>query len=345
MKNLSTSIKLHPSNNMLDGRSCYIDNIRFILIFLVVCAHFMEYSGVFKTSFKFIYLFHMPAFIFISGYFTKPEQSAQKNLGLFSLYFICFTIFYFVGTFLLGKELKFTLLNPNSFIGLWYLLSLCIWNLIVPFFAQMKASIVIPLTFLIGLLIGLDNSIGTFLSLSRVFVFFPFYMLGYYAHRYKWLEKSKSFRWTPVLAIGIILFLVFIFWSHTISVSTFILTSKRSYATMKMTPIEGLIRRGRFYLASSAMCWAFFILIPQCKLFFTQFGKNTISVYFFHLILIYCLIEWEMLPAIAEKYSRFSILLIALAITFLFSLPIFVKPFNWILKAKFSWIRANNIQN
>lgn len=287
MKNLFSSINPHPSNNMLDGRSCYIDNIRFVLIFLVVFAHFIQYANVFKTLFKFIYLFHMPAFIFISGYFSKPERSAQKNLGLFSLYSICFTIFFLAGTFILGKTLKFTLLNPNSFIGLWYLLSLCMWNLLLPFFIQMKPSVAIFLTFLIGLLVGLDNSIGTFLSLSRVFVFFPFYILGYYAHQYKWLEKSKSFRWTPVIALCIILFLAFLIWTHTVPVSTYILTAKRSYATMKMTPIEGLIRRGRFYLASTVMCWAFFMLIPQCKLFFTQFGKNTISVYFFHLLIIY----------------------------------------------------------
>ena len=62
-------------------RSLIWDNYKGILIFLVVFAHFLyahsvEYpSGIVHKVVTFIYLFHMPAFVFISGYFGKSERS------------------------------------------------------------------------------------------------------------------------------------------------------------------------------------------------------------------------------------------------------------------------------
>ena len=55
-------------------RDYYFDNLKFILIFLVVLGH---YCGSYLESwlmlgiYNFIYSFHMPLFIFISGYFSR----------------------------------------------------------------------------------------------------------------------------------------------------------------------------------------------------------------------------------------------------------------------------------
>ena len=51
-----------------------MDNIKAMLIILVVVGHLLELflkSGNVKTIYKIIYSFHMPLFIFISGYFAK----------------------------------------------------------------------------------------------------------------------------------------------------------------------------------------------------------------------------------------------------------------------------------
>ncbi|MFZ7944441.1 acyltransferase family protein, partial [Neobacillus sp. 19] len=56
-------------------RSKYFDNAKFILIFLVVFGHLIsplkERDRILFTLYTVIFLFHMPAFIFISGYFAK----------------------------------------------------------------------------------------------------------------------------------------------------------------------------------------------------------------------------------------------------------------------------------
>ena len=58
------------------ARDFHIDNIKGVLIFLVVLGHMLGYlqetHSAFATGVRtFIYFFHMPGFIFMSGYLAK----------------------------------------------------------------------------------------------------------------------------------------------------------------------------------------------------------------------------------------------------------------------------------
>ena len=59
----------------LKERIYYWDNLKFILIAFVALGHFVEVQindfSNFKGAFLFIYLFHMPLFVFITGFFLK----------------------------------------------------------------------------------------------------------------------------------------------------------------------------------------------------------------------------------------------------------------------------------
>ena len=65
--------------------SYLIDNIKVILIFLVVFNHIIAFQLV-KTEevIRYIWyaitIFHMPAFVFISGYLSKKPQNVLKNV-------------------------------------------------------------------------------------------------------------------------------------------------------------------------------------------------------------------------------------------------------------------------
>lgn len=57
------------SNINLQKRNPYWDNFKGILIILVVFAHYLwayRYQPVSNTLVRYIYMFHMPAFIFVS---------------------------------------------------------------------------------------------------------------------------------------------------------------------------------------------------------------------------------------------------------------------------------------
>lgn len=79
------------------NRDYHIDNIKGILIFLVVCGHLLTYpqetGSTLATGVRtFIYFFHMPGFIFMSGYlakgFLKKEYKGEKLLSYAWLYLL-----------------------------------------------------------------------------------------------------------------------------------------------------------------------------------------------------------------------------------------------------------------
>ena len=63
------------------------DNIKFILIFLVVLGHFADFHTAtslnMRRLFFYIYIFHMPLFIFISGLFSKKTINEKKYKKIF----------------------------------------------------------------------------------------------------------------------------------------------------------------------------------------------------------------------------------------------------------------------
>lgn len=75
-------------------RSVYWDNIKGLLMLLTVFAHILyqlqSNSPAINSIVDYIYMFHMPAFVFVCGYFGKSENSHSFGaiIKLLFLYFI-----------------------------------------------------------------------------------------------------------------------------------------------------------------------------------------------------------------------------------------------------------------
>ena len=83
--------------SVVSTRNYHIDNIKGILIILVVCGHLISTLQDTNSTFAIgirtlIYFFHMPGFIFMSGYlakgFLKKEYKGEKLLSYAWLYLI-----------------------------------------------------------------------------------------------------------------------------------------------------------------------------------------------------------------------------------------------------------------
>ena len=64
---------------MGSSRDLRFDGLKFLLIFLVVLGHltFKDYGVGVKSM---IYSFHMPVFVFLSGYFTSFSSDKEKKI-------------------------------------------------------------------------------------------------------------------------------------------------------------------------------------------------------------------------------------------------------------------------
>ena len=112
-----------PSGNT-KKRDYLFDNYKALLIALVVIGHFIELSykdNEFLYALKWLVVsFHMPAFIFISGYFSKRTLSLGILFQKLAIpYFIYEIIYYLVYTFIIHKPTGLYLLYPKF--SLWYI--------------------------------------------------------------------------------------------------------------------------------------------------------------------------------------------------------------------------------
>ena len=133
-----------------------------------------------SSTYLFIYLFHMPAFILMSGYFTKGinkpgyvAKVAKKFLIPYVIFQIFYTVYYLV---FFGDNISTSLFIPRW--ALWFLISLFFWNVMLIVFSKIKYSLILAV--ILSLVIGYDSHVDGFMSLSRTIFFFPFFLLGYY---------------------------------------------------------------------------------------------------------------------------------------------------------------------
>jgi len=174
-------------------RSPYWDNIKGLLIFFVVLGHFLwDYrnQGYARYIVEFIYLFHMPAFIFVAGYFSKSHHSKSKNsiFKLIIIYIIFNTALMLFGFIFEGTS--FFLLTP--YYSSWFLISLIVWRLTIKFIDKIPHLFLISL--IISILIGFWSDVTNVLAISRTIVFFPFFVVGYKFQQdtiNKFLENRK----------------------------------------------------------------------------------------------------------------------------------------------------------
>lgn len=91
------------------SRNYFLDNYKALLILLVVMGHFIEpchtNNPVLESLKWIIFSFHMPAFIFISGFFSKRAMSLEKLIQKLVIpYFVYELLYYFLYVFVIHKE-------------------------------------------------------------------------------------------------------------------------------------------------------------------------------------------------------------------------------------------------
>ncbi len=164
-----------------------IDSVKYWLIVLVIAGHvFMrnEFSELTScvVTWKWIYIFHMPLFIFISGYFSRKKKKAELTASIWKLLepLIVFQALTLLPRFIVKGFSFSTILTP--WYVLWYLLSLIYWRLliqIIPDRILNNTKLILIVTFCISILAGF-LPFGRFLSIQRTLSFMPFFFLGYY---------------------------------------------------------------------------------------------------------------------------------------------------------------------
>jgi fucose 4-O-acetylase-like acetyltransferase len=264
------------------------DNLKFVLILSVVLGHmyarFDEYDSVRKVIF-FIYSYHMPAFVFISGLFAKKAIDGKRYDKIFHfllLFLVTKLVLFVTRSAISGKQsLSFLEINDVS----WYAFAVFVFYLVTIFLKQYQRTWVMAAAILFACFAGYTDEINTFLSASRIITFYPFFLAGYYMNPQKILEvtnkswvKAASVLYMLSAAILISVKLDSVYWLLKI------LKGKTPYSGLKHLAQYGFFLRMGWYLYAGLFIVSLIALMPSVYSIFSVIGSRTMQVYCLHYI-------------------------------------------------------------
>jgi fucose 4-O-acetylase-like acetyltransferase len=322
-------------NHMSKKRDSYFDNAKFFLILLVVFGHSLtnlkSNIPIIYSLYTFIFIFHMPAFILISGYFSKHfykegyvKNVVRKTLIPFFIFQVAYSWFYYAT----GYESHFHIDLTSPHWTLWFLISILCWKLmIIPFSRLGKYGL--PAAIVLGLGAGCIESFDTTLSASRTLAFFPYFYLGYLLQKehFAYLLNHRIFKMAaPFTLAAVFVACHFVFPNE---LQDWVLFDS-PYHAFGIRNLVGMPIRFGLYAVGILTIFSFMTLIPRRKASFTALGRNTLYIYLLHGFFIKTI---ALLPAyehINDLY-QYGVLFLAsvLLCYFLASRPVrlFTKPF------------------
>lgn len=259
----------------------YFLNVKFVLIMLVVAANVLEpmigRNAYVLAGYESIYTFHIPVFVLVTGYFSKPFRLDSDGLKVMStlLYqYILFQTLYSTADYLFFRAagVVHSFFIPYSM--LWFVLSHFFWRLLLLLFIRLPHPIV--LSVLLGIAVGYWPEAGDYLSISRTFVFFPFFLTGYYVRLFKdWTALAQLIRPYAIVAWVTLATLLWV----GVRINPGWLYGSSSYSALGHSEwYAGLFRAGTYVLQGVASV-CFLALVSWKASRITEWGKRTVYVF------------------------------------------------------------------
>lgn len=330
-------------------RDSYFDNVKLMLIILVVVGHViipLNSGQTFKPLFTLIYSFHMPLFIFISGYFSKNIKSETYKRKIFTNliipYFIFETLYSLFEYFFIANEagqLRFSYFTPYWI--MWFLFSMIIWKIVLPYVVKIKTNVALILALVVGVIVGYASDVAYYASLSRTIVFFPFFLAGYYFNK-NCLQYFSNFKWRIASILIICLsFVLFYYYPNFIKFEFFY--QSMPYKEFEMGEWSGGAYRLLSYTIAAILGMCTLVLIPQTHIpLITNLGKNTIYVYLLHGFVVKYLHTTNFYFHLGSSFDKLFVVLLGSFIAIILSTNIIRTMFKWLIAPKLDFIFKSN---
>jgi len=321
-----------------ENRICLYDNMKFILILLVVVGHFAEpfilKSNFFKSIFFYIYTFHMPLFVFISGHFHRNNKIVQKVLSYIAIGFASKMIIALCSVFINGNSWQFKLLSDN---GLpWYMFVLAIHILLSYILKDIDKKFILIIFVLLACFVGYDSTVSDYLYLSRTIIFYPFYVLGELVSEEQILRfnDSKGFKIVSTIVLVACLVICFMHIDKLFALCA-LFTGRNPFSVNALYTDWGCLYRLLCYTITFVMGSSILCLVPNHRLpIITSLGQKTLQVYFWHFPIMYLLLRFKVGDLLfPSKIGKLCWLACAVLITFILCLKPFGFPVVNIIKA------------
>ncbi|WP_079025093.1 acyltransferase family protein [Streptomyces leeuwenhoekii] len=310
-------------------RDAFFDNAKYLAIVLVGVGHawgqILDGNRTVETLYRVVYTFHMPAFIIISGYFSRgfdmsPRRVKRLVTGV-AVPYVVFEIAYSLHKRVVDHDPQhdISLLDPTYL--LWFLCALFVWRLTTPLWKTVRRPL--PIALAIALLASMTPSIGNDLNMQRVLQFLPCFVLGLMMRpEHFQLVRRRSVRiWSvPVAAAA-----VAVAWWSVPRMDTAWFYRNTTAQSIGAPWWTGPVVTLALFGCSLVLTACFFAWVPGRRMWFTALGAGTIYGYLLHGFLVKTgnYEGWFGLPALSGPAGEIGLtVLAAVVITLLCTAPV-----------------------
>ncbi|MGS2591760.1 acyltransferase family protein [Streptomyces hebeiensis] len=324
-------------------RDAFFDNAKYLAIVLVAMGHAWEPlrdgSRAVSALYIVVYTFHMPAFIIISGYFSRgfdfrPDRVRRLITGIlvpYVVFEVAYSLFH-----------RYTDDDPSMPISLldpwyltWFLLALFIWRISAPVWRLIRWPV--PVALAIAALATTSPQIGDDLDLQRVLQFLPFFVLGTCLKPEHFLivrRKEVRLLAVPVFAVTV----VFAYWAVTrMNMAWFF--HRDSAPELGAPWWSGIPMTFALFGCSLVLTACFYAWVPGRRTWFTALGAGTLCGYLLHGFLAQSAGTWHWYDPkwLHQPLGAVFVTVVAGVVVTLLCTPPVQRLFRFALEPRMAW--------
>lgn len=325
-------------------RVAYLDNARYWVMLLVVIGHSLTQFTQMDSArgvYVWIYSFHMPFFILISGYtarhYVGDARQVRRVVGTLVVpYLILEITMQMILRYYTDEPDPYMFLSPQWLA--WFLAALFVWRLSTPIWRALRypiaTSVVISLT--VGLI-----EVPNVLALPKILAFLPFYVVGLCMTR-EHFERLADLRIRVAsAALLTITFLVCYRYSSGWTLDWLLWKQRYDEFPLRASPVEGMLQRGELLLIGFVLTFAALSLIPWGRSWTTSLGERTFYSYLLHGYVILVLrYELEVFDRI-EPYGATAVvatMVVAVVVSNLLMTKLVATCFRPLFEPRLTWL-------
>ena len=260
-------------------RDPLIDNMRFLLIVLVVFGHFltsMRDDPVIETTYAWIYLFHMPAFVFLAGLvitnYSLTRRAARRIVTGLLAPFAIFTLLYELFGRWVDQPVPSDDPLRDPYWLLWFLIALALWRICVPLLSSLRWPVLT--TVVTSTILATTVDLAAYWSIDRFVVLLPFFTAGLMLSPAQ-LQRVRGWGWRVLGSLILLAAIPVAVWATGIP-SGFLTFSDAVDSPSEVPTFLFL------YVVAAAMTLAVITLSPGGRSRISIWGTRTIYVYLLH---------------------------------------------------------------
>jgi len=264
------------------GRDPSMDSLRFVAVTLVMLFHFLNPlagpDGPLEGMFLATWALRVPLLAFVAGWFSSAELPTRRSVtrllqSVVAVYVLFDLLLRLQFLWLTGR---FLVSWDQPMFGLWFLVSLCSWRLLLPYLVRIRwfGAVSVAAALLIGL-----TTVGASFSLSHTIAQFPLFLLGWYARQIG-LRERLTVPVVRVAAAAILVSSVVLGWLLRGIIAHRVWAMDAGYGD---DPLGGLLWRALLLAWAVAVQLSALALVPRTRIpLITVCGAGSMSAYLLH---------------------------------------------------------------